>query len=287
MKKWDAFISYASEDQDAVAQPLSKALQHAGFRIWLDEEQIRLGDSLREKLDRGLSKSRFGIVILSKSYMKKMWPQREMAALLNLEEERHKVVLPVWHEVGKKQVAAFSPMLADRIAASTDDGIDSLARQLTAILVDPQYGSPSARRPSVARLFAELLDAEAQPKEIKRFLSYHPSILQKFSSLPDSYITYRIALKKLEADFWIMPSYKGGSVTPTDIFVILGSVNLVPVQSGRLALEVEEVVSQVRIFLERIRGNYASDQGYSLGRITYRQLLTLPTMLDERTSNPG
>jgi hypothetical protein len=86
MKKWDVFISHASEDKELVARPLSSYLQRAGIKVWLDENELTIGDSLREKIDEGLAQSRFGIVILSKHFLAKEWPQRELNGLVALEE---------------------------------------------------------------------------------------------------------------------------------------------------------------------------------------------------------
>ena len=47
MKRWDAFISHASEDKDTVAIPLVAALQRAGLRVWLDQLELRVGACLQ------------------------------------------------------------------------------------------------------------------------------------------------------------------------------------------------------------------------------------------------
>ena len=85
MKQWDAFISHASEDKDVVV-PLAEALRSAGLKIWLDQQVLRLGDSLREKIDEGLADSRFGIVVLSPSFLAKRWPKRELNGMMAVEE---------------------------------------------------------------------------------------------------------------------------------------------------------------------------------------------------------
>jgi hypothetical protein len=74
MKTWDTFISHASEDRESVVIPLAATLGKAGLTIWLDQTELRIGDSLREKTDEGLAQSRFGIVILSKSFLSNGWP---------------------------------------------------------------------------------------------------------------------------------------------------------------------------------------------------------------------
>lgn len=120
---WDVFISHASEDKESVARPLAAALEAAGLRVWIDEAQLKLGDSLRAKLDDGLSQSRYGVVILSSSFFAKRWPQRELGALFS----RRDAILPVWHGLSSSEINAISPLLADIIAVTTSEGIDSVA----------------------------------------------------------------------------------------------------------------------------------------------------------------
>ena len=68
--EWDVFISHASEDKNAIARPLAEALKAHGLRVWYDEFSLTVGDSLRKKIDQGLSNSHFGIVILSVRFSK-------------------------------------------------------------------------------------------------------------------------------------------------------------------------------------------------------------------------
>jgi TIR domain len=77
-KRWDAFISHASEDKDSVARPLYKLLRDKGLEIWYDEFTLKVGDSLRKSIDQGLSKSVCGIVVLSKDFFSKKWPKHEL-----------------------------------------------------------------------------------------------------------------------------------------------------------------------------------------------------------------
>jgi hypothetical protein len=181
-KRWDVFLSHASEDKEAVAMPLAKALQGAGVRVWLDQEQLRIGDSLRASIDEGLVKSRFGVVIISAAFLRKQWPARELNGLMAIEEDGHKVILPVWHGVTKTQVAEHSPILADRLAADTVRGVAFVAASIADVVFDPKNGSPSAEAPSLGRRFIELLDATPSASTIKTFLIAHPAIfLQAFA----------------------------------------------------------------------------------------------------------
>lgn len=129
---WDVFISHASEDKDSHVRDLAKALTSSGLRVWYDEFTLKLGDSLRRSIDRGLAASRFGIVVLSHSFFSKEWPQRELDGLVAKEITSGKVILPVWHNITKEEVASYSPILADRLAVQSDKGIAHVVAQILA-----------------------------------------------------------------------------------------------------------------------------------------------------------
>jgi len=108
--QFDVFISHASEDKDAVARPLAYALKKFELKVWYDEFELKIGDNLTQAILRdGLSKSRFGIVILSIDFFKKEWTRREFSEF----EKRSgfiekRIILPIWHNVTKQQVIEFS-----------------------------------------------------------------------------------------------------------------------------------------------------------------------------------
>ncbi|MGA3069380.1 MAG: toll/interleukin-1 receptor domain-containing protein [Terracidiphilus sp.] len=129
-KKWDVFISHASEDKDEIARPLAQALRNEGYAVWYDEFTLTVGDSLRKSIDQGLAQSDFGVVILSEHFFEKHWPQQELNGLASKEVDGRKVILPVWHGVGVDEVRGFSPVLADRIGVSTNKGLEFVVEQL-------------------------------------------------------------------------------------------------------------------------------------------------------------
>ena len=118
-KEYDVFISHASEDKDAVVRPLAMALQEKGVRVWYDEFEMRIGDSLRRKIDQGLANSRFGIVVISRSFIKKGWTNYELDGLMTKAISGHQVLLPIWHDITKQEVIDYSPSLADKVARNT------------------------------------------------------------------------------------------------------------------------------------------------------------------------
>lgn len=140
-KPVDVFISHASEDKEDVARPLSDALTRLGWSVWLDELELKLGDSLSRRIDAALAHSRFGIVILSPAFFAKEWPQLELSGLAARElATGGKVILPVWHNVDHKFIAKRSPLLADRLGVLTSIGIDRVASKVAEVLGEEADG---------------------------------------------------------------------------------------------------------------------------------------------------
>lgn len=118
-KQYDFFISHASEDKDDIVRSLADSLKENGFEVWYDEFELKIGDSLRKKIDIGLINSRYGIVIISPSFVKKNWTEYELNGMVAREMNGHKVILPIWHKISKDEVLKFSPTLADKMALNT------------------------------------------------------------------------------------------------------------------------------------------------------------------------
>lgn len=139
-RDYDVFISHAAEDKDAVVRPLAHALRQHGLSVWYDEFALRIGDSLRRKIDTGISRSRFGIIVLSPAFFAKGWPQYELDGLVTIAVSGKQVLLPLWHGVSKDEVVSQSPSLADKVALRTSDyTIAEIAAEITSV-VRPDQG---------------------------------------------------------------------------------------------------------------------------------------------------
>lgn len=131
---WNAFICHASEDKERFVRPLAEELIKRGLIIWYDEFTLRVGDSLRRSIDRGLAESDYGIVVLSADFFLKRWPQNELNGLAARESTDRKVILPIWHEISGGDVARYSPTLADRFALKSSDGIPCVVNHLLEVI---------------------------------------------------------------------------------------------------------------------------------------------------------
>ncbi|MBC6417315.1 MAG: TIR domain-containing protein [Prochloron sp. SP5CPC1] len=136
--EYDVFISHASEDKDDLVRPLAEELVKLGLKVWYDELTLKVGDSLRRSIDNGLLKSRFGIVVLSPSFLAKNWPEYELNGLIQQEmKSGGKVILPLWHKVSKSEMQNYSLPLADKVALnSTMYTISELASEFASVIKD-------------------------------------------------------------------------------------------------------------------------------------------------------
>ena len=118
-REFDTFVAHASEDKDQVARPLAETLKADGFSVWFDEFEITVGDSITAKIGQGLAKSRSGIIIISPAFFEKKWPQSEVNGMVSLMIDGRYTLLPVWHDVSKKIVSDYNPILGDIKAENT------------------------------------------------------------------------------------------------------------------------------------------------------------------------
>lgn len=140
-KEYDVFISHASEDKEEVARPLAEALRKNGLSVWYDEFELKIGDSLRRKIDKGIANSNFGIIVISRDFISKGWTNYELDGLITKAVNGEQTMLPIWHNVTKREVINYSPSLADKLARSTTDfTVEEIADEI-ADLINERKGA--------------------------------------------------------------------------------------------------------------------------------------------------
>jgi hypothetical protein len=119
--EYDVFISHAWEDKGDFVEDLVAELEKLGIKPWYDKQRITWGDSMRTRIDRGLAGSKFGIAVISPNYIAdgKYWTKAELDGLFQLESVNGKTILPIWHNITKKDVIAYSPIIASKLAMTT------------------------------------------------------------------------------------------------------------------------------------------------------------------------
>lgn len=131
----DVFLSHASEDKDTIARPLKDALEARGLSVWFDEIKIRVGQSIRQEIEKGIATARFGVIIVSPDFFKKQWTRAELDALFARKmDSGENLILPVWHHVSKDEVLAQSPLLAGVLALNSSlMTIDEMADEIASV----------------------------------------------------------------------------------------------------------------------------------------------------------
>jgi TIR domain len=74
------YLAHASEDHETLAKPLARALMANGIDVWFDEWEIRTGDSLRRKMEEGLTNCTHFVVLLTPNSIHKPWVEAEIDA---------------------------------------------------------------------------------------------------------------------------------------------------------------------------------------------------------------
>ncbi len=167
-KKYDLFISHASEDKDAIVRPLATKLERMSVRVWYDEFSLQLGDSLTASIDKGLQESRYGLLVLSKAFLVKRWPEYEYRSLMTREIDGERVILPLWYDVTKEDVKNFSLYLADIKALSISSRNHGMVIPAILKVVRPDVFLELRMRGVLRKAVAEGSPEVVKMSEIKR-----------------------------------------------------------------------------------------------------------------------
>lgn len=129
--QYDVFISHAVEDKMAIANALYDALVAKGLKVWYSGRELSIGARLIDTIFQGLGKCRYGVVILSPTYLTKIWALGEFFTFLQREQQENKnLILPVLHDITPEELAARYPLMADIVAVRASKGVDYVATEI-------------------------------------------------------------------------------------------------------------------------------------------------------------
>jgi hypothetical protein len=151
------FLSHSSQDKPKVRR-LAEGLTHAGFSVWLDEWQIRVGDCIPTSIERGLETCRFLVVVLSPAAVASEWVSREWKARY-------------WDEVNEGRIRVL-PVVAEECS------LPALLRTKKHVLLTSDFDA------GLAALVASLRSYIAEDSA-RDFYAYAPVVLRKVRQDPD------------------------------------------------------------------------------------------------------
>jgi hypothetical protein len=104
-----AFLSHSSKDKPFIRQ-LATDLTTNGITVWLDEQMIKVEESIVEKVGQGLADSDYFLIALSDNSVNSQWVKKELnQALLKEIAERKVKVLPI-----KLSDCEIPPLIKDK-----------------------------------------------------------------------------------------------------------------------------------------------------------------------------
>ncbi len=132
----DVFICHASEDKINYVYPLIKELSTVGITYWVDEAEIMWGDDIIKKINQGLQQSKYIIVIITKFFLNKNWPQSELCNALNIEFSRNKnYILPIFC-IDENYVYERYPLLSSKRFIKWESGVNKIREELQRVLTN-------------------------------------------------------------------------------------------------------------------------------------------------------
>ncbi|MDT8352426.1 toll/interleukin-1 receptor domain-containing protein [Roseomonas mucosa] len=114
----DVFLCHAWDDRQGAAKELHDLLESLGVKVWFSEKDVGLGVPLLRAIDKGLAKSRIGIVLVTPALLRRLPKEgiadKELSALLAGER-----LIPIVHNTTYEALREVSPLLASRSGLST------------------------------------------------------------------------------------------------------------------------------------------------------------------------
>ena len=114
----DVFLCHAWDDRSGVAKELHDLLASLGVKVWFSEKDVVLGTPLLREIDRGLAKSRVGIVLVTPALLRRLQGEgiadKELSALLARD-----LLVPIVHGTTYEALREVSPLLGSRSGLST------------------------------------------------------------------------------------------------------------------------------------------------------------------------
>lgn len=131
----DVFLCHAWDDRRGAAKELHDLLESKGVTVWFSEKDVALGTSLLREIDKGLAKSRVGIVLVTPALLSRVRGEgiadKELSALLARD-----LLVPIVHGTTYEALREVSPLLGSRSGLSTaDDTMTNVAAKLAELVV--------------------------------------------------------------------------------------------------------------------------------------------------------
>jgi hypothetical protein len=130
----DVFLCHAWDDRQGIAKELHDSLVSCGVSVWFSEKDVTLGTSLLREIDKGLTKSRVGIVMVTPALLRRVQAEgiadKELSVLLARD-----LLVPIVHGTTYEALREVSPLLGSRSGLSTtENSMSDIAAKLAELV---------------------------------------------------------------------------------------------------------------------------------------------------------
>ena len=130
----DVFLCHAWDDRQGAAKELHDLLESLGVSVWFSEKDVLLGTPLLREIDKGLVKSRVGIVLVTPALLRRLAGEgiadKELSVLVARD-----LLVPIVHDTTYEALRDVSPLLGSRSGLNTaDDTMANVAAKLAELL---------------------------------------------------------------------------------------------------------------------------------------------------------
>lgn len=133
-ESYDLFLCHAWDDRRGTATQLHNLLEAQDVSVWFSERDIILGQPFMREIDKGLAKTRIGLVLITPAFLQRIQrggvSEKELSELLARD-----LLIPVAHGVTYDEIRAISPLLGSRNGLSTaEDSMEDIAKKVAELV---------------------------------------------------------------------------------------------------------------------------------------------------------
>lgn len=133
-ESYDLFLCHAWDDRREAATELHDLLEGEKVSVWFSERDIVLGQPFMREIDKGLAKTRIGLVLITPALLERIESggvsEKELSELLSRD-----LLIPVAHGVTYDEIRSVSPLLGSRNGLSTDeDSMEDIAKKIAELV---------------------------------------------------------------------------------------------------------------------------------------------------------
>ncbi|RPJ56134.1 MAG: toll/interleukin-1 receptor domain-containing protein [Dehalococcoidia bacterium] len=182
------FLSYSSTDK-MIARQISNDLMRAGIHVWFDEAEIKIGDSIIDKISHALKSADYIIALLSPSSIKSTWVQKELqyAFSQNIESAKSIIIPVLIGNIKSDEIPLFIRNIryAD-LSRNYSEGLDEIIRSIFHMAKD------KPKSYTLENLFNSKDLAKAVAKEVMKELKFDPKGIRLQDYEPDPKLVFVI-----------------------------------------------------------------------------------------------